>query len=77
MLADLSGRVVITSSETELVARGACIQAAAIAEGLAPEQVAEHWELGELHYTEPTPQRAVAAAATRDRYAELRSAQRT
>ena len=77
VLADLSGRVVITSSEPELVALGACIQAAAVVEGLAPKLMAERWMLGELRHTEPTPQSAIAAADTRDRYAELRSAQRT
>jgi xylulokinase len=71
ILADLSGRPVVTPKGEEHVAKGACVQAAAALTGRRPEEVIEAWGLGSGAVTEPgavdpAPVRAAYAAA-RDR----------
>jgi xylulokinase len=73
-LADLAGRVVTVPHARELVALGACVQAAAAVEGGDPLAVAQRWRLSEgehVEHVEPAPvdregilarYRAVAAA---------------
>lgn len=70
VLADLSGRPVITTDLTEAVATGACVQAAATLLREAPEEVRAGWSVHAEHVTEP----AVGpedAAEIRARYAQL------
>ena len=55
---------------TEQVATGACVQAAAVLDGCAPNDVAEAWGLGSGRMVEPDP--LVDAAAIRDTYAAAR-----
>jgi xylulokinase len=46
VLADLAQRPVVIPEEAEHVAVGACVQAAAVLEGVPPEAVADRWGLG-------------------------------
>jgi xylulokinase len=55
ILADLSGLEVAVPDATELVAAGACIQAAAVATGRQPAEVAAAWGRGSQVTVEPTP----------------------
>lgn len=63
VVADLTGRVVETPVDDELVARGAAVQAAAVLCGRPPSEVAEAWGL-ETTVTEPDP--GTDAAAVRE-----------
>ncbi len=75
VLADLSGRPVITTDGGEAVAVGVCVQAAAVASGSDPSEVARDWRaagsLGPCTTTEPAldPE---TAAEIRSRYAARR-----
>lgn len=69
ILADLTGRPVVTPRGDEHVAKGACVQAAAALAGTAPERVIEAWGLGDGTVTEPGD---VDGGAVRDAYAQLR-----
>jgi xylulokinase len=75
VLADLSGRSVHTVSDIEMVAAGACIQAAATDGGDDPIDVAQAWRdqgsLGATTTTEPDLD-PVVAAEVRERYAARR-----
>jgi xylulokinase len=73
VLADLSGRAVLVPRGQEQVATGACVQAAAVATGAEPADVADRWSLGDGEEVEPGPGSA-AAAAIRAAYAALRDA---
>jgi xylulokinase len=57
ILADLSGRPVLSTVDTEMAAAGACVQAAAVASGRDPCDVAQDWRLagsmGSCNTTEP------------------------
>lgn len=71
LLADLSGRAVHVPEATEHVAAGACVQAAALVHGQAPDAVSAAWGLGAGTVVEPALD-ADAAAAVRAAYAERR-----
>ena len=73
VLADLSGRAVLVPRAEEQVAAGACVQAAAVATGADPNDVADRWKLGEGDVVEPGPA-ASAAGDVRAAYAALRDA---
>ncbi len=72
ILADLAQRPVTVPHGDELVATGACVQAAAALQGRAPEAIARAWRLGEGDVVEPDP--GVDAAAVRSAYARARDA---
>lgn len=63
--ADLSGSAIVVPEADETVATGACVQAAAVAEGAAPSTVARRWGLGEGVVVEP---RTVDRASVRSTY---------
>ncbi len=69
-VADLSGRAVVVPEATDLVAAGACAQAAAVLLGRAPDVVARDWNLA----VGPTiePDRNVDHGAIRAAYALAR-----
>ena len=71
VLADLSGRAVLVPHGEEQVATGACVQAAAVASGVEPADVADRWKLGDGDVIEPGPGSA-AAADVRGAYAIVR-----
>jgi xylulokinase len=73
VLADLSDRPVLVPRDDQQVAAGACVQAAAVATGGDPNDVADEWRLGEGDVVEPGPG-ATAAAEVRGAYATLREA---
>ncbi len=66
VVADLSGRQVAVPHGDELVATGACVQAAAVLHGRAPEDIARAWHLGEGALVDPDP--SVDATAIRAAY---------
>lgn len=70
VLADLSGRTVTVPDAAELVATGACVQAAAALQGTDPGEVAAAWGLGEGVTVEPDV--SVDAASVRAAYAAAR-----
>jgi xylulokinase len=72
VLADLSGRPVLVPRATELVAAGACVQAAGVLHGVPLPQVAAHWGLGAANAVEPRAD--VDANGIRARYAAARDA---
>jgi xylulokinase len=69
-VADLSGRTVVVPDAAELVAAGACVQAAAVLLDRAPEAVARDWNLARGTAIEPDPH--VDHAAIRAAYAAAR-----
>jgi xylulokinase len=69
-IADLSGRVVAVPDAAEHVAAGACVQAAAVLLGRAPDDVARAWHLARGTAVEPDA--SVDRAAIREAYAETR-----
>jgi xylulokinase len=71
IVADLSQRQVGLPPAGELVATGACVQAAAVLHGLPFEQVAAAWRLGHTDLVDPDSQ--VDARAVRAAYARVRS----
>jgi xylulokinase len=73
VLADLSGRAVLVPHDQEQVATGACVQAAAMASGAEPADVADNWSLDAGELVEPGPA-AGAAADVRAAYAAVRDA---
>lgn len=70
VLADLSGRAVTVPAAGELVAAGACVQAAAALHGRDPGDVAVAWGMGAGPTTEPDPE--VDVVAIRGAYAVAR-----
>jgi xylulokinase len=73
LLADIGGRPVVVPRGRELVATGACVQAAAALSGTEPAAVADAWGLGEGDVVEPGPG-VSAAADVRAAYTGLRDA---
>ena len=71
VLADLAQRPVVVPEEAEHVAVGACVQAAAVIEGVPPEAVADRWGLGRGPEVDPAIG-ADQAAAVRAAYAAAR-----
>ena len=71
VLADLAGRPVVVPAEEELVAAGACVQAASVLTG---GDVAAGWRLGAGATVEPGPG-ATVAAEVRAAYAARRDAE--
>ncbi len=71
VLADLSGRAILVPRGDEQVATGACVQAAAVATGGEPAEVADRWKLGDGDLIDPGPG-STAAADIRAAYATLR-----
>ncbi len=65
VLADLTGRPVTVLDDTDFVAAGACVQAAAVAAQAAPLDVAATWRLGGGHVVEPDDQVDAAAILAR------------
>ena len=72
VVADLTGREVVVPDAWELVALGACVQAAAVLTGRAPDEISAQWSLGEGTTIDPDPtvdhdaiRAAYAAAATK------------
>jgi xylulokinase len=76
ILADLSQRPVAVPEATELVALGACVQAASVLHQRPASEVAAAWGLkvGGTVLPEGSAQAAAAAAAIRERYAAARDA---
>jgi xylulokinase len=72
VLADLSGRPVLVPRATELVAAGACVQAAGVLHAVPLPEVAAHWGLGAANVVEPRAD--VDADGIRARYAAARDA---
>jgi xylulokinase len=72
-VAGLTGRPVVVPDATESVATGACVQAAAVLHGCAPEQVARGWDLGAGAVTEPDAD--IDRHEVRRRYAQRRDAE--
>ena len=66
-LADLAGRPVLVPDAREHVAAGACVQAAAVLHGRAPDEVAAAWGLGAGSVVEPTDVDRAAIRAVRPR----------
>jgi xylulokinase len=73
VLADLSGRVVTVPLEEELVAAGACVQAAATLTGADPVELVTAWGLDKGIEVEPGPG-AARAGEVRAAYAAVRDA---
>jgi xylulokinase len=71
VVADLAGRQVTVPRGDELVATGACVQAAAVLYQRPPEDVARAWGLGEGDVVDPDPR--VDAQAVRAAYARARA----
>jgi xylulokinase len=71
IVAELCDLPVTLADADEAVATGACVQAAAVALGIAHTEVADRWKLG---VGTPLPAATGDPAGVRARYAELRSA---
>jgi xylulokinase len=72
VVADLSGRVVEVHGDEEQVARGACVQAAAVLHGTSPTEIAAAWKQRPSAEIEPDPE--VDRDAIRAAYGALRDA---
>lgn len=72
VVADLTAREVLIPDATEQVAAGACVQAAAVATGASPADIADTWHLTTGTTIEPGPG-TTAAPDIRAAYARLRS----
>jgi len=72
VVADLTGAVIDVPADTELVATGAAVQAAAVLAGTQPGALAEAWSLGAG--TRTVPNLSVDRAAIRARYAKAMAA---
>jgi len=73
VVADLTGRPVVVPSETELVAAGAAVQAAAVCLGRGFSEVSGAWGLGHGDLVEPDHR--IDRAAIRGAYAEAAGAE--
>jgi xylulokinase len=69
-LADLSQRRVIQVAEDELVARGACVQAAAVLHGCRPDEICSAWGIEVRSIAEPRCD-ATTAQEIRRRYQDV------
>ena len=72
VLADLTGREIITSDIDQAVAMGACVQAAATLLGRDPAELRSDWLVGTQHITHPDPEAANMSEEIRSRYRQLR-----
>jgi xylulokinase len=70
-VAGLAGRPVVVPTATELVATGACVQAAAVLHGRSPDEVASGWDLSAGTVITPDPN--TDRLEVRGRYAHRRS----
>ncbi len=70
VVADLSGMSVVVPEDAEHVAKGACVQAAALLHGAHVSDVAHGWKGTPVTELEPDPD--VDRAAIRDAYRSLR-----
>jgi xylulokinase len=70
VVSELCDLPVMLAEADEAVATGACVQAAAVALGVAHAEVADRWKLG---VGTPLPAAGGDQAGVRARYAELRS----
>lgn len=72
-LADLCDLPVVVADADQAVAAGACVQAAAVLEQVAPHEIARRWGLGQSQPVERTAGvSADAVEATRAAYAARR-----
>jgi xylulokinase len=71
VLATLAGRTVIVPGADEIVAAGAAVQAAVLATGSTPGDIADAWGLRTGAISEPGPE-AAEAEGIRQRYADAR-----
>jgi xylulokinase len=74
IVADLAARPVQIPMTDELVARGACLQAAAVLHGKSPDRVADAWKVREAQAV--APNLVVDAQAVRAAYSTRRGGQR-
>jgi xylulokinase len=74
VVADLAARPVEIPMAEELVARGACLQAAAVLHGMSPDRVADAWKVRESQVVEPNL--VVDAQGVRGTYAARSGGQR-
>jgi xylulokinase len=72
IVADLAQRSATVPHADELVATGACVQAAAVLQRRTPEEIARAWRLGAGEAIKPDP--GVDAATVRAAYARARDA---
>ena len=72
VLADLTGREIVTSTIDQAVAMGACVQAAATLLGRDPAELRSDWLVGTEHITLPDPAAASKSEEIRSRYQQLR-----
>ena len=72
VLADLTGREIVTSTIDQAVAMGACVQAAATLLGRDPAELRSDWLVGTEHITLPDPAAANKSEEIRSRYQQLR-----
>jgi xylulokinase len=70
IVADLTGTEIVLPDGDEHVAAGACVQAATVLHGTAPEEVVHQWGIGTGRTISPNSD--VDAAAVRSRYARVR-----
>ncbi|HTN80688.1 MAG TPA: xylulokinase, partial [Acidimicrobiales bacterium] len=70
VLADLSGQTVVVPEDAEHVAKGACVQAAALLHGVDVAEIARAWRGAPVDELAPDPD--VDRAAIREAYASLR-----
>lgn len=74
ILADVAGVPIAAAADAHPIARGACVQAAAVLAGCAPSHINETWGPGDVEVTEPTG--GFDPAAVRDAYSTLNRARR-
>jgi xylulokinase len=72
VLADLTGREIITSDVDQAVAMGACVQAAATLLGRDPAELRSDWLIGTEQVTIPDSAAAYHREEIRSRYQQLR-----
>ena len=72
VLADLTGREIITSDIDQAVAMGACVQAAATLLGRDPVELRSDWLVGTEQVTLPNPEAARRSEEIRSHYQQLR-----
>ena len=71
LLADLTGREVLVADAPEASARGACVQAAAVASGRPVHEVLREWAPATRSAATPRPGATASGKETADRYAVL------
>ena len=70
IVADLSGQTVVVPEDAEHVAKGACVQAAALLHGADVAEIAHAWKGTPVAELDPDPD--VDRAAIRDAYSAVR-----